>query len=40
MKPTHGMVLWHAQKTISEVINLAVAFDNNVNPILFPSHIA
>ena len=40
MKPTHGMVLWHAQKTIAEVINLPVTFDNNLNPILFPSHIA
>ena len=40
MKPTDGMVLWHAQKTIAEVINLAVTFDNNVNPILFLSHIA
>ena len=40
MKTTHGMVLWHGQENIAEVINLAVTFDSDLNPILFTSHIA
>ena len=40
MKTTHGMVLCHAKQTVAEVINLAVTFDSDLNPIRFTYHIA
>ena len=35
MKTTHGMVFCHAKQTVAEVINLAVTFDSDLNPIRF-----